>query len=379
MRQEKLLWFLATVGLICCAPFLYIRLAGGLNSTALGSWVPWGLWVIGYTYFIGLSAGAFLLSTLVYVFDVKKLNPVGKLSLLTAVVTLIAAMINIVLSLGHMERFPRLIFSADYGSVMGWLGIFYTAYFVLLVAELFLAFKIDAGKDAVKNKQLLKTLGIIGVPLAICFHGGVGSLFAVVGAHPYWNSALFPIIFLVGALLSGGALLTAISYIALPSEEARREIIPSLGKIILGLLLIDVIFEIAEFLVHLYAGIPAHTYGFKHVLFGPNWWLFSIVHVGLGVIVPVYIFLKKKNPASTAFACLLIALSFLAVRYNLVVPGQLKPKLEGLAAAAQEPRLYFCYAPNAVEWGVMLWTSALALFLFLAGFKILPIMKKEAK
>jgi Ni/Fe-hydrogenase subunit HybB-like protein len=30
--------------------------------------VPWGIWVSGYIFFLGLSAGSFLISTLIYVF-----------------------------------------------------------------------------------------------------------------------------------------------------------------------------------------------------------------------------------------------------------------------------------------------------------------------
>ncbi|BAW02498.1 polysulphide reductase NrfD [Thermus thermophilus] len=64
---------LAAVGLTG----FFLRLATGHHLAAYGSYVPWGLWVAAYIYFIGLSAGAFLLSALVYVFGVRKLEPIA--------------------------------------------------------------------------------------------------------------------------------------------------------------------------------------------------------------------------------------------------------------------------------------------------------------
>lgn len=404
MRAEKLLWFLAILGLIVCTPSLFIRFSQGLHPTDLGSYVTWGLWEAGYIYFVGLSAGAFLLSALVYVFGIKKLRPVGKLSLLTALVTLLAAMLSIWVSLGHMERFPKLIFDTSFTSLMGWMVWFYSAYFVLLLLELWFALRVDLvelnkgkglkakiagllvfGKTATDEKsiagdnRMLKILGTIGVPLAIAFHGGVGALFAVVGARPFWNTSLFPIIFLVGALLSGGALLTFISYLVLPANSQKEEIISLLGKIVLAFLLIDVILELAEFLVNMYAGIPAHVYGMKQVLFGRFWWVFFIVHLGLGVILPILLFSQtKRSPKVIATVSFLIALTFFAVRLNIVIPGLIMPQLEGLDKAFQETRLMFHYFPTPVEWFVQFWIASLALFCFLVGFNLLPIVKKES-
>ena len=81
------------------------RLTQGHLLANYGSYVPWGLWVAAYIYFVGLSAGAFLLSSLVYVFKVKVLEPIGRLSLVVAVITLFMALLSIWFDIGYMERF----------------------------------------------------------------------------------------------------------------------------------------------------------------------------------------------------------------------------------------------------------------------------------
>lgn len=61
-----MLWAAAfVVGIIGVAE----RILAGLRPTALTSYVVWGLWISADIYFIGLSAGAFLISSLVYAFS----------------------------------------------------------------------------------------------------------------------------------------------------------------------------------------------------------------------------------------------------------------------------------------------------------------------
>ena len=48
---------LALVGLIIGSYGIAKRLLFGLNPVAFGSYVPWGLWVAFYLFFLGLSAG----------------------------------------------------------------------------------------------------------------------------------------------------------------------------------------------------------------------------------------------------------------------------------------------------------------------------------
>src|SRR3990172_9218353 len=83
-----LVWLAAlAVGLVGVAQ----RLLTGHELAGYTSNIPWGLWVAAYVYFVGLSAGAFLISALIYVFGLRRLEPIGKLALFTALVSLLAA------------------------------------------------------------------------------------------------------------------------------------------------------------------------------------------------------------------------------------------------------------------------------------------------
>ncbi|MFQ5682723.1 MAG: NrfD/PsrC family molybdoenzyme membrane anchor subunit [Candidatus Binatia bacterium] len=399
--MKALFWILWAVALLFGLVGVYERLVTGHQLAAYGSYIPWGLWVALYVYFIGLSAGAFLLSTLVYVFHVKRLERIGKLSLFTALVALVAALLVIWFDIGHMSRFWKVYTSFAWQSMMAWMVWLYTAYTILLVFELWFALRADLiawsarpglsgglarllsfGKTdtsaaaLARDARVLRVLGSIGVPLAIAFHGGVGALFGVVGARPYWNSPLMPIIFLASALASGGALLTFLVAFFWParSSEDHRELTYYLGRITLGLLALDILLEWAEFSINLYASIPAHAEAFRLILFGQYWWVFWVVHLALGVLVPgLMLLLRGRSVACVGAASFLIAATFISVRLNIVLPGLALPQLQGLERAYTDPRLSLSYFPSMMEWLVALFVVTLGVGLFYAGYKLLPI------
>ncbi len=406
MKWEKGFWALAILGFLLGSVGLYDRIANGMAGQNVGSYVTWGLQVATYIYLIGLSAGAFLLSTLVYVFNVKQVEKTGKLALFTALALLVAAMFAIWTELGHPERAWRLALGSNLGSVMGWLMFLYGAYFLLLVVELWFAIRPDliasrsrgglqgavcgllafreaplSELEAARDRSTLRVLGAIGVPLAVAFHGGVGSIFAVVGARPYWNSGLTPIAFLVGALASGGALFTAVSYIAgqgRGTDEWRKSVL-FLGQVVLGLVLVDFLLELSDFIGVGYAAIPAHISSLSYILFGPQWWEFWVWHLLLGLLIPAgLLIIGRKSPAAVALGGLLIAVNFIVVRLNIVIPGQITPEFSGLSKAFVDRRLTFEYVPSVYEWLFFVWFLAVAILVFLIGYKLLPLTRSEA-
>lgn len=406
------LWFLWIVLMLFGIWGVIMRFTTGHEMANYGSYVPWGLWVSGYIYFIGLSAGAFLLSCLIYVFGIKKLKPIGRIALFAAAITLPMALLSIAFDLGHMFRAYEVFTRPDFSSMMAWMIWLYTAYFLLILAELWVEMRCDLSQmaerkgpggvlfrvlslgwkcpskadelEACHNKSVstLRILGLIGVPLAIAFHGGVGALFGTLSAKSLWYSGLFPILFLTGALVSGGALILAIvGMIGNFPEEKRKEITLMLGRIVLGLLVFDLLLEFAELSIPMWYGIGPEFEALHTMLFGEYWWNFWILHILLGSAIPALLLVfKPKSRAATFTAGSLIAVTFIAVRLNLVVPAQvLEPAFGNLAQAYSDSRLMFSYVPSMFEWAVMAFVVALGIGGFLFIKKYLPLIKSDVK
>ncbi len=402
INWNRIFWGLTLAALALGIVGLVDRVLNGHAHANYGSYVPWGLWVAGYIYLIGLSAGAFLMSALVYVFRVKILEKIGKLALLTALATLVGALLAIWMDIGHMSRVWRLVVFTNFRSVMGWMAWLYGTYFLLLLIEFRFALRADLarnpnavcpfnwigkliGFDPDRRKDysyerdmwVLRILGSIDIPLAIAFHGSVGAIFGAVGARPYWNSGLTPIIFLAGALTSGGALLAMVTAIWGPNRgsEEHRRIVTFIGRIVLALLALDVLLEWAEVSIGLWSAVPAESESLKLVLFGHFWWVFWFIHLGMGVVIPGLLLLfRSRSVTAISIAGALIAFSFITVRLNIVIPALAVPELEGLKHAFTGPGLTFDYFPSLMEWLLFFFTVGMAGLVFMLGKAVLPVL-----
>ena len=90
------------------------RLLYGLNPVAFGSYVPWGLWVAFYLFFLGLSAGAFLVTTMTYVFRMERFRVIARLSAFTVLICLLCEVLFITLDLGRMARIYRFLITPSF-------------------------------------------------------------------------------------------------------------------------------------------------------------------------------------------------------------------------------------------------------------------------
>jgi molybdopterin-containing oxidoreductase family membrane subunit len=396
---KKTFWFVGSILFILGFYGWYVRLVDGHLKANYGQIVTWGLWVAAYIYFIGLSAGSFLVSSLVYVFNFKKFERIGKLSVFTALVTLLMALLSIWADIGHMGRAWHVIIFPNFKSPMAWMIYLYSIYMLLLIVEIYFLLRYDfvMGKNnltlkgkiynflsfgstdtseesKIRDKKIVKLLATAGIPIAILFHGGVGALFGVVAARPHWHSGLFPILFLLSALVSGGALLTLISSIFQEGWVKNKDVVIELGKMVLGLLLLDVLFQVSEFLVAYRGGIPGHVAGWNLVVSGPYAWVFWGWQGVVGTVIPILLLIlpTRKSPRWVALAGLLIAAGIFGLRLNIVIPGLAVEEIHGLTSAIYSQRVDLFYFPSISEWMLTFGVIGFGMLLFGFGEYFLP-------
>ncbi len=365
-----LLTVLWAIALLAGGYAMVLRLTEGHRPAAYGSYIVWGLGVAQYIYFVGISAGAFMLAILYYGFGLKKLEAVARPALLVAFVGLVAGLLSIWVDLGHMSRAFTVLTRPNFRSMMAWMIWLYTAYAVVLMITGYMAWKHDAR---------IKLVALLGAPLVVGFSGGVGALFATVAARPLWNTSLFPVFFLIGALLSASGLLMTLLAFQEKASTSTPDALETLSKLVLGLLIVEVLLEWAEYSVALWYGPGGEHAALTQVLFGSYWWVFWIVHLLLGMAVPAaLLLLPSKSLSAQGIAGFLVVVTYMAVRLNIVIPGQVTPELKGLERAFTDPRLVFTYSPSAFEWGIFLFAVAVAAGLMWAGYRYLPLTSATA-
>jgi molybdopterin-containing oxidoreductase family membrane subunit len=144
---------------------------------------------------------------------------------------------------------------------------------------------------------------------------------------------------------------------------------------------VDFLMEIAEILVSLYGTVPAHFIPIREQLFGPNWWIFWILGMGMALVGPMLIltFLGRRSALWTGIAGLLATIGFIGIRWNIVLPGFAVEELPGIGRAFAEPHwTYGLYIPSATEWGVTLFSVGVGVLILALGFWLLPLRAEEA-
>lgn len=395
-------WWIGILSLLFLvgAYFIIERLVVGLTTTNLSSITPWGAWIAFYIFFVGLSAGSFLLSSLIFVFEMKEFDKLGKMALFTAIISMIVALTFVLMDLGRPERAFSALLHWNVTSILAWEMRFYVIYISLLVLELYIAMRGDLvqlrdshtikGKVArmltFKNSKVteetierdnrwLKRLGIIGIPIAILgVHGGTGAIFAVVNARATWNSGLFPIIFVVSAVVSGTALLMAMYIIKqkVTKQAVDLPMVSNLAKIMIAFLLIDLGLQFYEYLVGVYSLEDMQLQGLATMVGSAYSWSFWGVQMFLGAVVPIFLMFWKRtkhNVNMILLSSILVIIGIVAVRFNIVVPAQIVPLFEGFPGGD--------YFPTFKEWMVSIGIGSMGLLLYTAGEYLLPINEIE--
>jgi Ni/Fe-hydrogenase subunit HybB-like protein len=383
------------------------RLVEGMKVTHLDS-ISWGLWVAFYIYCIGLSAGSFLMSTMIYVFNMHQFEKMGRIALLSALIALFAGLTFVWIDLGHPWRFYRIFTSWNHTSVLAWESMFYIFYIIAIFTELWLLMRCDLStlhekssglkkslygflslgwtcpadseKKAVCHKDSMKwvkIIGIIGIPIAIGVHGGTGALFAVVKAKPYWFSGLFPIIFLVSALVSGcGLMLMLYSWFG-KRDKYYHELVYGIRNFLVLFIGIDILLFISDFLVNFYGNMPENRHIWNNIAFGEYWYVFWLGQILMAWFLPLLISSTKSLKENTwwlGLAGLFTVIGIVNVRFNLVIPAYTDPPLPGLDTAFMgHPRLLYEYFPSLIEWLSSFGVFAILLLVFIGLWKLLPM------
>jgi protein NrfD len=391
-RVLLLLWVGALIaGLVG----LGLRLFVGERLADYGSYIPWGLWIAVYAFLVGISLGAYLLFAAGQVFRIERLQRVARPALLISLAGIVSGLIVVGLDLGRVFRIWRVYAFPNPSSLMAWEIWLFTAFIVILLVAIRVAFRADLAAqadrpgargrvaralllgrphgDVASEAAWLRALALVGGIVAVIVLGANGALFGVAGARPFWHSGLIPLLFLSAALLAGAAALTVYTALAGPRDERWAGQVRWLAGLTAVLLAIDLVIEWADVSIAFYSQ-PAAWDAYRLVLTGSYWWVFWIVHLLLGVAVPVAILATRgRRPMWAALAAGMILVTLVSVRLNIVIPGLAVPQIEGLDTAFVEPRLGFAYFPSAMEWLVTLLAAALATGIVWIGARLLPM------
>lgn len=323
--------------------------------------VVWTVMIVLYPYITGLVAGAFIVSSLYHLFGADDLRPIARFALVSSLAFLLFATLPLVLHLGFPQRAFNIMITPSGTSAMAGFGIVYLTYMIIVVLEVWFALREDLVRAAQTRKgfagwvfrmvalgdltvnertraldhKVIRFLAAIGIPVACFLHGYVGFLFGSIKANPWWSTPLMFIIFLLSAIVSGIAVLLFLFFLIswLRKVPVDRGVVMSLGKYLWGFMIIDVVLEIMQVLSIMYE----QTRGWEALAVLIHDKLFIshvVIQLGIASLIP-FLFLgansvlrlrPRLSNALVFSSAVLLLIQVLAMRWNVVIGGQLMSK-----------------------------------------------------
>lgn len=374
------------------AYFLQVRY--GLGRTGLNRPSYWGIYIISFVFFIGISHAGTLISAILRVSKAEWRRSITRSAELITVLVIGFGAIQPIIDLGRPDRVLNVIFHAQWRSPLLWdvisIGTYFTACTIYLYVPLLpdLALIRDSGIKAPRLYRLLAAgyqdtptqrarlervigiLSIVVIPIAVSVHTIIGWIFAMT-LRPMWHSTIFGPYFVMGAIYSGiAAILVAMVVLrrAFSLEQYFKDIhFDYLGRLLLLFSLLWFYFTFAEYLTAFYGGEPGEMRTFWAKLTGPFAIPFWTMVAGCFVI-PLVLMSRRsmRNPRGTLIAGIAVIIGMWLERYNIVVPTSVNPRWEIESMGH--------YLPSWIELSIMAACFSGFVLLYMVAVKFFPIV-----
>jgi molybdopterin-containing oxidoreductase family membrane subunit len=372
-----------TVGLFS-AITVFIK---GLGITNMSDSVPWGLWITIDLSSIALGAGAFTLSAIVYIFGIKRLQPIIRLAVLVGFAGYTSALLTLVMDIGRPDRFWHPWVYWNVHSVLWEVTMCITIYLTILVAEFAPVVAetkfFDRWPFVRKIAHFLHSLtpffAALGLVISLLHQSSLGAAYGVIKSRPIWFKPSMPIMFVLSAIASGPAVTAALAYVV-EWVTKKRTIPHDVLQIIarfsgVGLLAYGYI-KFWDMAAVTYYGRTEGTTNAFSLLSAQTPFNFSfyVGEVILGILVPAILFLVprfNRNPAAVVLGALSAMVGIVIHRWNVTVGGLFVPLSYSPGTLYQLPA--GTYWPAPIEWGIGVLVICYALTVITLGIKFLPI------
>ena len=219
---------------------LYVQIVDGHIVTGMRDNVVWGLYIVNFIFFIGISYAGALISGILHLLRVPWRTPIIRMAEMITVISTMIGPAYILLCIGRLDRLPNLILFGRIQSPIIWDVIAITTYLSGSIIFLYLAMIRDLAilrdnpvktakwrnpiyrfmavryKDTTKQKELLNVatdlLSIVIIPLAILVHSVLAWIFGMT-LRPGWHSTIFAPYFVIAAVYSGTGVLIVVMWV----------------------------------------------------------------------------------------------------------------------------------------------------------------------
>lgn len=357
----------------------------GLGLTNLTDLVPWGLWITIDLSSIALAAGAFSLCAGVYLFGLKRYQPIARTATFVGLIGYTMAMLALLLDIGKPERFWKALIYWNTHSLLWEVTMCVVLYLTVLVLE---SLPIIANFEWLRKRfpritekmtrvhHYAPFLAIIGLGLSSLHQSSLGAAYGVIKARPFWFKPEMSVLFMFSAIVGGISLTlfaTMISSRLTKKAKVNDMLVERVARFVGYLLIGYFYFRIWDWFATTYTYDPGRTEGLRLITSGTLSFNFWIGEMLLGMVIPMILLLYKQTRQNRFWrmvALFLVAAGVVAFRWNTNISGFLvvMPYVPGQAIS------YTSYIPSLIEFLIGAAIIAYGLTAFSLGVKYLRVV-----
>jgi Ni/Fe-hydrogenase subunit HybB-like protein len=383
---------------------LYVQATKGHSVTGMRDNVVWGVYIVNFIFFIGISYAGALISGILYLLRVEWRKPIIRIAEIITVISTILGPLYILLCIGRLDRLHHLAMYGRIQSPITWDVIAISTYLIGSMIFLFLAtvqdFAIlrDSGNTMLGKwrrrfyrffaigyrdnerqrfflRQGITIISIVIIPLAVIVHSVLSWIFGMT-LRPGWHSTIFAPYFVVAAVYSGTGVLI-IAMWAFRKFYHLEEYLEEKHFRYLGILLMVLgglygYFTFSEYLTGWY-GSEKWELHLIYKLFNRNEFGPLFIYAAfVGVLAPIIIVAipRFRNINGITIASVIVITAMWVKRYIIIIPTLETPLLP-----MQETRpAYVSYSITWVEWALTLAGVAAFFLFFYFSSKFVPII-----
>ena len=332
----------------------------GLGITNLTNFVPWGLWITIDLSSIALGAGAFSLCAGVYLFGLKRYQPIARTATFIGLICYTMATLSLILDIGRPDRFWHSLVYWNPHSLLWEVTMCVVLYLTVLLFE---SMPIVANWEWLR-KHMPKVasmmsgvhhyapiLAIIGLGLSSLHQSSLGATYGVIIARPFWFKPEMSVLFMLTAIVGGISLTLFVTMLAsrlTKKAKINDALVERVAQFVAYLLIAAFYFRIWDALAQTYTYDPGRTEGLQYLTKGPFAFNFWVLEMFLGLLVPMVLLLYRPTRTNRFWrmaALLMIAVGVVTYRWDTNITGQLvlMPWVPG------DSITYTTYRPSLVE------------------------------
>ncbi|GFO56504.1 Ni/Fe-hydrogenase cytochrome b subunit [Geomonas sp. Red276] len=334
------------------------RIAFGLGaSTNMTDYWPWGLWIsFDVLGGVAMAAGGFIIAAMVYILNMKKYKCIARASILNAFFGYLLAAMSICLDIGRSFVIWHPLVMWQVNSIMFIVAIHVVLYTTTLGTESspMVFEKLGWSRAMGRVNRCMVGIALFGVLLSLLHQSSLGAVYLIAPSKlsPLWYGHYIPYMFLVSAIMMGLAMVCFETILTgkVFNHNPPRDVLEGLAR---GVVVMGSLYLVMK-LIHLFTG-PGVGYLLASGMLG----LLYVLEVGVGVVIPVVLLIRKKsrrNLDAIFVASILVVLGVLLNRLNVGVFGM----------SNYANRMGADYFPSAME---LLLTMGMIAFAIL-GFKL---------